>query len=164
MSVIFNVIICRRFYKEFIKTLFFSRKNMAFSSFFSSFLKGSIRVSRHVHVWEGRSMRIRSKRTTSSERFRCRNLDATRLPARAVIEAAEEKNLLSSARASSYCFVDHRFHGFFPPLLNFSVEEFVSNIKLIEWRESKIIKFLCYFVTSPQFFILYFLQFLLHIR
>lgn len=37
MSVIFNVIICRRFYKEFIKTLFFSQKYGFFFFFFLIF-------------------------------------------------------------------------------------------------------------------------------
>lgn len=114
--------------KLFLLEDFVSCKNTC-AVFFSSIFKKRKRMRvlwTYIRFWEGRSMRIRSKRTTSSERFRCRNLDATRLPARAVIEAAasaaaiqKKKNLLSSAHGSSYCFVDQRFHGFLQ-LLNFS--------------------------------------------
>lgn len=113
--------------KLFLLEDFVSCKNTC-AVFFSSIFKKRKRMRvlwTYIRFWEGRSMRIRSKRTTSSERFRCRNLDATRLPARAVIEAAasaaaiqKKKNLLSSAHGSSYCFVDQRFHGFLQ-LLNF---------------------------------------------
>lgn len=135
------MIICRLFYKEFIKTLFFFYAKIWLSLFFFlSFLKGSIRVSR----------RTRLRREIDAYSFETDNiLRALPVPQprrhtasgtrrnRSCCTHPEEKNLLSSARASSYCFVDHRFRGFFAPLLNFSVEEFVSNIKLIENGENR---------------------------